>query len=99
MNVYPGPGNVSVNLFLPLGPARTLLVDQFFFADEVGEEEAREFVAFVDRIQQEDTELCESVQRGLTSGFFDRGKLVLARERALQHFQQLVYRSLADDPA
>ena len=40
--------------------------------------------------------LCESVQRGLRSGFFDRGRLMRS-ERALAHFQKLVYRFVADD--
>jgi hypothetical protein len=35
------------------------------------------------------------VQRGLSSGYFDRGHLMLSREHALRHFQRLVYRELA----
>jgi hypothetical protein len=31
----------------------------------------------------------------LSSGYFDRGRLMLTREQALRHFQRLVYRSLA----
>ena len=95
LNVYPGPGNVSVNLFVPLDGRRTLARFHYFFADEVTDAEVREFAAFVDQVQREDVVLCESVQRGLSSGFFDRGRLMLPRERGLQHFHRLVYGALA----
>jgi choline monooxygenase len=91
LNIYPGPGNVSLNLILPVDVDRTAALYEYCFVDEVGDEEVREFVAFIDQVQQEDTVLCESVQRGLRSGFFDQGKLLLSRERALWHFQRLVY--------
>jgi hypothetical protein len=44
-------------------------------------------------VQEEDVVLCESVQRGLRSGFFDRGRLMQS-ERMLAHFQKLVCRFL-----
>jgi len=90
INVYPGPGNVSLNVFEPVDERRTIARYQYFFADEVPKEEVREFVTFVDQIQLEDTVLCESVQRGLESGFFDQGRLLLSRESALRHFQRQV---------
>jgi hypothetical protein len=34
------------------------------------------------------------VQRGLRSGYFDQGRLMLARENGLRHFQRLVHRAL-----
>jgi phenylpropionate dioxygenase-like ring-hydroxylating dioxygenase large terminal subunit len=94
INVYPGPGNVSVNLFVPLGTDRTLALYEYYLADDVSEGEADEFVAFVDQVQREDTVLCESVQRGLLSGRLDRGLLVPGREDGLRHFQNLVRRAL-----
>jgi len=96
LNIYPGPGNVSLNLFVPLAIDRTLAVYDYCFADAVSAEEEQAFVRFVDQVQQEDTVLCESVRRGLSSGYFDRGRLMLKREKALRHVQQLVYRSLVD---
>jgi choline monooxygenase len=94
LNVYPGPGNVSVNLFVPLAADRTLALFEYFLADEVSDEEAYEFVAFVDQVQREDTELCESAQRGLRSGRLERGLLVPGREDGLRHFQSLVANAL-----
>lgn len=92
LNIYPGPGNVSLNLILPADPHTTRAVYEYCFVDTVGDDEVRDFAAFIDQVQREDIVLCESVQRGLRSGYFDQGKLMLSRERALQHFQKLVYR-------
>jgi phenylpropionate dioxygenase-like ring-hydroxylating dioxygenase large terminal subunit len=92
LNIYPGPGNVSLNLFLPMGPERTLAIYDYCFADAVSSDDEQAFVRFIDQVQEEDIVLCESVQRGLRSGYFEQGHLMLSRERALRHFQQLVYR-------
>ncbi len=54
----------------------------------------REYVEFSDLVTREDVVLCESVQRGLRSGYYDQGKLMMRREHALRHFQRLVHREL-----
>jgi phenylpropionate dioxygenase-like ring-hydroxylating dioxygenase large terminal subunit len=96
LNVYPGPGNVSVNLFGPVAADRTLALFDYYLADAVTDAEADEFVSFVDQVQREDTELCESAQRGLRSGRLERGLLVPGREDGLKHFQRLVQEALHD---
>ena len=98
LNIYPGPGNVSLNLFLPVDTNRTLAIYEYCFADAVPQQEIDEFTRFIDQVQEEDVVLCESVQRGLRSGFFERGRLMRS-ERALAHFQKLVYRFLEDETA
>ncbi len=94
LNIYPGPGNVSLNLILPRSTGETRAIYEYCFVDEVAEQEVDEFIAFIDQVQREDIVLCESVQRGLSSGYFEQGKLMLSRESALRHFQKLVYRHL-----
>jgi phenylpropionate dioxygenase-like ring-hydroxylating dioxygenase large terminal subunit len=94
INFYPGPGNVSVNLFLPVAADRTLALFEYYLVDAVSDAEADEFVAFVDQVQREDTELCESAQRGLRSGRLAQGLLVPGREDGLVHFQRLVREAL-----
>jgi len=94
LNVYPGPGNVSTNLIVPVGPNRTIATYQFFFADDVPDADAQEIVTFIDQVQQEDIGLCESVQRGLRSGFFDQGQLIVSRENGIRHFERMVARVL-----
>jgi choline monooxygenase len=97
INVYPGPGNVSLNLFLPLGHERTLAIYDYCFSEAVSAEEEQNFVRFIDQVQEEDVVLCESVQRGLRSGYLEQGHLMLSRERALRHFQRLVYGALTEE--
>jgi choline monooxygenase len=97
LNIYPGRGNASTNVILPVAPDRTLAVYDFYF--EAGMPEAAAMVAFIDQVQQEDVILCESVQRGLESGFFDQGKLMTQYERGIQHFQRLVFEALTTQQA
>ena len=96
-NVYPGPGNVSTNLLIPVAPDRTLAVYDFYFEPGVPEEQQRANVEFIDEVQREDIVLCESVQRGLSSGRFDRGRL-LSSEIFLDRFVSQVARAVTGDP-
>jgi choline monooxygenase len=98
LNIYPGPGNVSLNLFVPLEIERTLAIFEYCFVEAVSEAEERDFARFIDQVQREDIVLCESVQRGLRSGYFEQGRLMLRREPALRHFQQSVHRALTVEP-
>jgi choline monooxygenase len=95
VNLYPGHGNASTNIILPVAPDRTLAVYDFYF--EEGEPEAGAMVAFIDQVQQEDVIICESVQRGLSSGFYDQGRLMTQYEKGIQHFERLVLEALAGE--
>jgi choline monooxygenase len=92
VNLYPGRGNASTNIILPIAPNRTLALYDFYFED--GMPEAATMVAFIDQVQREDIILCESVQRGLESGCYGQGRLVLHYENGIQHFQRLVFEAL-----
>jgi choline monooxygenase len=92
VNLYPGRGNASTNIILPVAPDRTLAVYDFYF--EPGMPDAEAMVAFIDQVQQEDLVLCESVQRGLGSGRLDRGRLMPRYEGGIQHFERLVVEAL-----
>jgi phenylpropionate dioxygenase-like ring-hydroxylating dioxygenase large terminal subunit len=94
LNIYPGPGNVSLNLFLPLAPNRTRAIYDYCFVDAVGAAEERDFVTFIEQVQREDVALVESVQRGLATGYYRQGRLMRRQEQAVAHFQRLVLRSL-----
>jgi choline monooxygenase len=96
INIYPGPGILSINLYQPIAVDKTRAVFEYCFVDEVGKKEEEDFVRFVDQIQFEDVALCEGVQRGMSSGHLERGKLMLKQESALRHFQHLVARHLAE---
>ncbi len=53
-------------------------------------ERIRKAVEFSDEVQQEDIGLCESVQRGLRSVTYDRGRYSVRRENGVHHFHMLL---------
>jgi choline monooxygenase len=97
LNVYPGNGNVSINHFIPTSVDHTLVIKDYLFVDAVEADEEADFIRFIEQVQVEDVALCESVQRGLATGYFDQGRLMLCQESALRHFQRLVYEALQAD--
>jgi choline monooxygenase len=89
-NAYPGPGNVSTNLVIPINPNRTLAIYDFFFEPHVEDAAAGEIVDFIDLVQQEDIILCESVQKGMRSTRFGQGRLFVKSEFLIQNFDRQV---------
>jgi choline monooxygenase len=85
------PGRLQMNAVTP--HARHL----DYFYDTVDTLEARQRVerdvAFSDRVQQEDIEICEHVQRGLQSRAYDRGRFSVEMEAGVYHFQRLLKRA------
>ncbi|MDQ3873996.1 MAG: aromatic ring-hydroxylating dioxygenase subunit alpha [Actinomycetota bacterium] len=96
VNVFPGPPNLSLGPALPDGPERTRGFFDYFFPDGAGEDWPRELIEFDQQVGREDRELVESVQRGVSSGLVERGRLLLSGERLIAHFQSLLARALAD---
>jgi choline monooxygenase len=91
LNIY--PDNVSTNLIVPLSQEKTLTIFEWFVHDTTSEkarERIRKAVAFSDEVQQEDIGLCESVQRGLRSSTYDRGRYSVKRENGVHHFHLLL---------
>ncbi len=76
----------------PVDAGHTWQAVDYYFADGTPDQVIREYVAFTDLVNREDIVLCESVQRGMLSGVVNRGRLMLSRERGIQHFQRLVAR-------
>jgi choline monooxygenase len=85
------------NHVIPLGPSRCKIVYEFYFRDPVGDE-ARAFIAeSIEQsavTQREDLEICESVQIGLNSGAYDRGRYAPRVEHGEHHFHRLLARAL-----
>jgi choline monooxygenase len=84
-NVY--PDNFSTNLILPLGPARTVTIFEWYLRE--GEGNLDQTVAWSDEIQLEDIAICEAVQKGLASSTYDRGRYSPSRENGVHHFHSL----------
>jgi phenylpropionate dioxygenase-like ring-hydroxylating dioxygenase large terminal subunit len=95
VNVLPGPANLSAFAFIPLSADRTLTVSDYFFGDDATEEQIADLIAFGQEVGVEDQRLVESIQRAAASGGLDHGRLMLASEHLIQHFQKLVERALS----
>jgi phenylpropionate dioxygenase-like ring-hydroxylating dioxygenase large terminal subunit len=95
INVFPGPPNLSIGPIAPNGATRTQRYLDYFFAPEVDVSWLDDFFAFDNQVGKEDTALVESVQRGMSSGMLEHGRLLLNAEPLLAAFQGWVGGQLA----
>lgn len=89
-------GVLDTNLVFPLGVDRCEVVFDFWFAD-VSESALARNRASIDvgqRIQDEDTAICRSVQRGLRSRAYEAGRLSVRREAGEHLFHRLLHADL-----
>lgn len=93
INVY--PWGLSVNVVQPLGPERTKVSFLAYAWDPAG---PRTFGASsLDRVEREDEEVVESVQVGVRSRLYGRGRYSPAREPCVHHFHRLLAAALAGE--
>ncbi|MCA9736582.1 MAG: aromatic ring-hydroxylating dioxygenase subunit alpha [Gemmatimonadota bacterium] len=89
LNVY--PWGLSLNVIEPLGPSRT----RVRFRPYVWDASRRAGVGGdLHRVEMEDEEIVESVQRGVRSRLYDRGRFSPRREVGTHHFHVLLERAL-----
>ncbi|XP_078596210.1 uncharacterized protein LOC144873097 [Branchiostoma floridae x Branchiostoma japonicum] len=99
-NVFPnlainryGPW-LDTNLLIPLATDRTRIAMDYFleenFVNNIGGKELAEFVETSlkdsDQVQKEDNDICESVQKGLTSSAYDVGRYLPTIEHGPHRF-------------
>lgn len=94
INCYAGV--MDTNLVRPISVDRTEVIFDFYFADvsEAAREQNLASVAVGDQIQQEDLDICASVQRGLKSRVYDAGRLSVRREAGEHLFHRLLHADL-----
>ncbi|MEO8448973.1 MAG: aromatic ring-hydroxylating dioxygenase subunit alpha [Gemmatimonadota bacterium] len=93
------PKRVQANLVQPLGPHRCRVTFWYYYDDpDDPAQQVRllEDIAFSDHVQQEDREICERVQQGLSSRAYDRGRFSVQMESAVHHFQALLKEAYRD---
>ena len=99
---FPGSPNFFVLNILPAGPGRTLETLDFYFLEP--EPAAAQWEAihyFTEVLQPEDIAIVESVQRGLHSAAYDRGRFMVDADRSswsehgVHHFHGLLHAALA----
>lgn len=91
MNYY--EGTLDTNLIRPLAINRTEVIFDFYFTDvsDAARERNLVSVSVGDRIQQEDLDICEAVQRGLKSRSYQAGRLSVRREAGEHLFHRLLH--------
>jgi choline monooxygenase len=87
------PGRLQTNVIVPLAHNRTRVIFDYFY-DDVDSPAAKKIIAddieYSDRVQKEDMEICEHVQKGLESRAYDRGRFSVKCEQGVYHFQTLL---------
>ncbi len=94
LNFY--PWGLSINVVRPLAVDRTKVSYLTYVWDEskLGEGAGAE----LDRVEREDESIIESVQRGVRSRHYDRGRFSPAREQGVHHFHRLLAEWLDPGP-
>ena len=101
LNVLPGPGTLGVFSVRPISIDRCEFSGFSLTAD--GEVYQPRAAYINDRLNPEDIEICESVQRGLKSASYDQGSYMTDPQRsgegeqALHHFHRLLQAALNAD--
>lgn len=89
------PGRLQTNIIRPISPTQTEVVFKYYYNNSGDTKMIQEDIEYSDKIQQEDIEICELVQKGLQSKAFDKGRFSVEREKGVYHFQTLLKKELA----
>lgn len=92
LNFY--PWGISVNIVKPLAVDRTKVTFLAYVWDESRLD--RGAGASLDRVEREDEQIVETVQRGVRSRIYERGRYSPAREACVHHFHRLLASTLFD---
>jgi len=88
---------MDTNWVVPLGHDRIRTVFDYYFVKDRADPESdfvKRSLEASDRVQQEDVEVCESVQRGLSSSAYDVGRYAPSLEQAAHDFHCRLARDL-----
>jgi choline monooxygenase len=96
LNIY--MGQMQTNVVIPVSHDHTIVAFEWFASDPPADPAAdpawARLIAFSDEIQDEDVEICQTVQRNLRSRVYDRGRYSATRERGVHHFHSLLHEFL-----
>jgi choline monooxygenase len=91
MNIL--PGRLQTNLVLPLAHNKCRVVFDYYYEDIASQDAIKRIeddILYSDKVQHEDIEICELVQRGLQSVAYDKGRFSPEMEEGVYHFQCLL---------
>ena len=82
------PWGLSINIVMPLAPDRTRVSFITYVWDATKLDQGAG--ASIDRVEREDEDIVEKVQKGVRSRFYNRGRYSPERERGVHHFHRLL---------
>jgi len=90
---------MDINVVIPVSPDRCrVVIDWYFDYDDFEDWHTSKIIKHAisdsDSVQQEDIEVCESVQRGMNSMAFQEGRYSSKLEQAVHAFHVLLWREL-----
>ena len=94
VNVMPGRANLSIGPLVPVDAQNTYGFLDYFFASGTDPDWIADYLALDGQVGAEDRVLVESVQRGMRSGAFEKGRLMLPSEQLIGDFQRWVANGL-----
>jgi len=89
LNFY--PWGLSINVVVPLAVDRTRVIYRSWVLD--ASRRGKGAGAALDRVELEDEEIVQQVQKGIRSRLYDRGRYSPAREAGVHHFHRLLART------
>jgi choline monooxygenase len=83
---------MDTNWVIPHGHDETEVIFDYYFTPETARDAdfVEKSLAASDVVQKEDVDICESVQKGLGSSSYDRGRYSVKREQGELHFHRLL---------
>ncbi len=88
------PWGISVNIVKPLSKSRSKVSYMTLVSDESKVDQGAG--GDLERVEFEDQAVVESVQKGIRSRFYDRGRYSPTREQGTHHFHQLICKFMTD---
>ena len=82
------PWGLSINTVTPLSPTRSKV--SFFTYVWKGEKLNMGAGAALDKVELEDEEVVQNVQKGIASRFYKHGRYSVTREQGTHHFHRLI---------
>lgn len=90
------PGRLQTNIIIPVSFNKTKVIFDYYY-DDVSSGNAVKIIIddlkYSDKIQKEDIEICELVQKGLESKAYNKGRFSVECEEGVYHFQSLLKKS------
>ncbi|WP_441000248.1 aromatic ring-hydroxylating oxygenase subunit alpha [Fodinibius sp. SL11] len=90
------PGRLQTNVIRPISPTHTEVIFKYYYTNPDDKDMIHDDLEYSEKIQDEDIEICELVQKGLQSKAYNKGRFSVEREKGVYHFQSVLKREFAN---